>query len=170
MRVHGEFSVLFLVLSLCALASCCRATRSKTEEEACEVAVHYFDDGKSGSPLFSDISGFIKQAKAITLCVWVWVPQRGERKTVVDSTEGLQAVEGWLKKNLTRSVPYSNMGAVESAYRLIIFKRDDFNKSLRECPSLIVPLWTQVGECRLIPDSELEALEKIFSKWGEPVK
>jgi hypothetical protein len=136
------------------------------------VAVHYFDDGKSGPPLFSDISGFVKQAKAIMFCKLV--PQRGEMETVVDSTEGLQAVESWLKKNLTRSVPYDvpydELGAVQLAYRLIIFKRDDFNKSLRECPSLIVSLCIQIGECQVIPDSELEALEKIFSKWGKPVK
>jgi hypothetical protein len=133
------------------------------------MAAHYFDNGESGSPLFSDISGFVKQAKAIMLCVRV--PQRGERETVVDSAEGLQAVESWLKKNLTRSVPYGHkLGAVGPVYTLIIIKRDDFNKSLRECPSLIVPLWIQIGECPVIPDSELEALEKIFSKWGEPIK
>jgi hypothetical protein len=120
-----------------------------------------------GTPLFSEVSGFIKGATTVVLLRYT--PQHGFKKTSeINSTGGLQAVGDWLKRNLATAMPYDEMGSVRPECELVICKSGD----LQAASTQKVELYGETDSSgrRLIPDLEFELLYEIFASWGKPVE
>jgi hypothetical protein len=166
---------LFLITALLSVSGCSspEVTGSGLRVESPESVADYVvfcETGKPGTPLLSDIATALDGVDKVVAADFFGPHGPGWHRTLeIDATEGLQAVENWLRSNLAEPVPNNKICLSFPALQLVICGKDSETRitisrvcSIFTCGDENAEFLKHKLSAGFVDDSQLVAIQKIF--------
>lgn len=182
MRLHIVPIVAFLFATVCMLAGCSSAAKgSGTGGDRWETVQSYVLLAPFGTSIPRCVQDSAVPVDKCTLAEFAvgrdfvggyWPASE------IESVDGIQAVTGWLRRNLIGFAPEHMICTLEPVAEFELIIAEETGKTiLRVCRATCVryagvrcSLAKNLRNVSLIPDIEVETLREMFDKWGKAVR